>query len=283
MQANQDVINKWTSVAQFWEKHRAVVKQMFSPVTRALVEDAQIDRGRSVLDVATGPGDPALSVAPLLGPEGKIFGIDPIPEMVAAARRAANDQGLTNAQFEVAFAGHLPFSADTFDAIISRFGAMFFPSPVEGVREMLRVLKPGRKLALAVWHSVDTNPFFNAMSQVIDRYIEPTPLAPDAPDAFRFATPGQLRDVLVDAGALAPAERLLRFNIQAPVSPEEFWTVRTELSEKLREKIALLSPEQLAQVKRQVLEAFRPYSTATGISFPAQVLIISGTKRPLRN
>lgn len=148
---------------------------------------------------------------------------------------------------------------------------------------MLRVLKPGRKLALAVWHSVDTNPFFNAMSQVIDRYIEPTPLAPDAPDAFRFATPGQLRDVLVDAGALAPAERLLRFNIQAPVSPEEFWTVRTELSEKLREKIALLSPEQLAQVKRQVLEAFRPYSTATGISFPAQVLIISGTKRPLRN
>jgi ubiquinone/menaquinone biosynthesis C-methylase UbiE len=283
MQANQDVINKWTSVAQFWEKHRAVVKQMFSPVTRALVEDAQIDRGRSVLDVATGPGDPALSVAPLLGPEGKIFGIDPIPEMVAAARRAANDQGLTNAQFEVAFAGHLPFSADTFDAIISRFGAMFFPSPVEGVREMLRVLKPGRKLALAVWHSVDTNPFFNAMSQVIDRYIEPTPLAPDAPDAFRFATPGQLRDVLVDAGALAPAERLLRFNIQAPVSPEEFWTVRTELSEKLREKIALLSPEQLAQVKRQVLEAFRPYSTATGISFPAQVLIISGTKRLLRN
>jgi ubiquinone/menaquinone biosynthesis C-methylase UbiE len=283
MQANQDVINKWTSVAQFWEKHRAVVKQMFSPVTRALVEDAQIDRGRSVLDVATGPGDPALSVAPLLGPEGKIFGIDPIPEMVAAARRAANDQGLTNAQFEVAFAGHLPFSANTFDAIISRFGAMFFPSPVEGVREMLRVLKPGRKLALAVWHSLDTNPFFNAMSQVIDRYIEPTPLAPDAPDAFRFATPGQLRDVLVDAGALAPAERLLRFHIQAPVSPEEFWTVRTELSEKLREKIALLSPEQLAQVKRQVLEAFRPYSTATGISFPAQVLIISGTKRPLTN
>jgi len=280
MQLNQDVIHQWSAAAKFWEKHRALVKQMFSPVTDALVEDAQIASRHSVLDIATGPGDPALSLAPLLGPEGRVFGVDPIPEMVAAARRAASHLGFTNAHFEVAFADHLPFPADTFDAIVSRFGAMFFPSPVDAVREMLRVLKPGRKLALAVWHSADTNPFFNTVSQVVDRYVEPPPPAPDAPDAFRFATPGKLRDVLVDAGALAPAERLLQFHIQAPVSPEEFWTLRYELSEKLREKIAFLSTEQLAEVKRQVLEAFRPYSTATGMTFPAQVLIITGTRSP---
>jgi ubiquinone/menaquinone biosynthesis C-methylase UbiE len=229
MQANQDVINKWTSAAQYWEKHRAIVKHMFQPVTQALVEVAQIDRGYSVLDIATGPGDPALSVAGLLGPEGKVMGIDPIPEMVAAARRAASHLGFSNAQFEVAFADHLPFPANTFDAIISRFGAMFFPSPVEAVRQMLRVLKPRRKLALAVWHSADTNPFFNTVSQVIDRYVESPPPAPDAPDAFRFATPGKLRDILADAGVMAPTERLLQFNIQAPVSKEEFWILRTEL------------------------------------------------------
>jgi ubiquinone/menaquinone biosynthesis C-methylase UbiE len=284
MQINQDVINQWSSVAKFWEKHRAVVKQMFSPVTEALVEDAGIasrdsaSSSQSVLDIATGPGDPALSVAPLLGPQGRVFGVDPIPEMVAAARRAASQLGFGNTQFEVAFADRLPFPAGTFDAVISRFGAMFFPSPVDAVREMLRVLKPGGKLALAVWHSSDTNPFFNTLSQVIDRYVEPPAPAPDAPDAFRFATPGRLRDVLVDAGALAPAERLLRFNIQAPVSPEEFWTLRCELSEKLREKIALFSAEQLTEVRRQALEAFRPYSSATGMTFPAQVLITSGTK-----
>jgi len=280
MQANQDVINKWTSAAQYWEKHRAIVKHMFQPVTQALVEVAQIDRGYSVLDIATGPGDPALSVAGLLGPEGKVMGIDPIPEMVAAARRAASHLGFSNAQFEVAFADHLPFPANTFDAIISRFGAMFFPSPVEAVRQMLRVLKPRRKLALAVWHSADTNPFFNTVSQVIDRYVESPPPAPDAPDAFRFATPGKLRDILADAGVMAPTERLLQFNIQAPVSPEEFWILRIELSEKMREKVALLSSDQLTEVKRQVLEAFRPYSTATGMSFPAQVLIVSGTTPP---
>jgi ubiquinone/menaquinone biosynthesis C-methylase UbiE len=278
MQINQDVINQWSAAAKFWEKHRAVVKQMFSPVTDALVKDAQIASRYAVLDIATGPGDPALSVAPLLGPEGKVFGVDPIPEMVQAARRAASELGYNNAQFDVAFADHLPFPADTFDAVVSRFGAMFFPSPVAAVREMLRVLKPRRKLALAVWHSADTNPFFNTVSQVIDRYVKTPPPAPDAPDAFRFAKPGQLRDVLVDAGALAPAERLLPFNIHTPVSPEEFWTLRCELSEKLREKIALLSAEQLTEVKRQVLEAFRPYSTATGMTFPAQVLIISGTR-----
>jgi ubiquinone/menaquinone biosynthesis C-methylase UbiE len=280
MQANQDVINKWTSAAQYWEKHRAIVKHMFQPVTQALVEVAQIDRGYSVLDIATGPGDPALSVAGLLGPEGKVMGIDPIPEMVAAARRAASHLGFSNAQFEVAFADHLPFPANTFDAIISRFGAMFFPSPVEAVRQMLRVLKPRRKLALAVWHSADTNPFFNTVSQVIDRYVESPPPAPDAPDAFRFATPGKLRDILADAGVMAPTERLLQFNIQAPVSKEEFWILRTELSEKMREKIALLSSDQLTEAKHQVLEAFRPYSTATGMSFPAQVLIVGGTTPP---
>ena len=284
MQINQDVINQWGSVAKFWEKHRAVVKQMFSPVTEALVEDARIasrdtaSSSQSVLDIATGPGDPALSVAPLLGSQGRVFGVDPIPEMIAAARRAASQMGFGNTQFEVAFADHLPFPAGTFDAVISRFGVMFFPSPVDAVREMLRVLKPGRKLALAVWHSADTNPFFNTLSQVIDRYVEPPAPVPDAPDAFRFAMPGRLRDVLVDAGTLAPAERLLRFNIQAPVSPEEFWTLRCELSEKLREKIALLSAEQLTEARRQVLEALRPYSSATGMSFPAQVLITSGTK-----
>jgi ubiquinone/menaquinone biosynthesis C-methylase UbiE len=289
MQSNQDVIHQWSSAARFWEKHRAVVKQMFAPVTQALVEDAQIagrhpaSSSQSVLDIATGPGDPALSVAPLLGPEGKVFGVDPIPEMVAAARRAANQLSCGNAQFEVAFADHLPFSADTFDAVISRFGAMFFPSPVDAVQEMLRVLKPGRKLALAVWHFADKNPFFNTVSQVIDRYVESPPPAPDAPDAFRFATPGKLLDVLVDAGVMAPAERLLHCNIQAPVSAEEFWTLRTELSEKLREKIALLSREQLAEAKRRALEAFRPYSRATGISFPAEVLIVSGAKPPARS
>ncbi len=278
MQPEQEVINRWTGSAPYWEKHRDVIRQMFAPVTQALVEDGQIGTGHVVLDIATGPGEPALSVAGRVGPNGKVFGIDPIPEMVAAARRAADRLELRNVQFDVAFADKMPFPADTFDAVISRFGVMFFPSPVDGVREMLRALKPGRKLALAVWHFAENNPFHYSLSRVIDRYVESPPLAPDALDAFRFATPGKLRAILSEAGASSVSERLLQFTIQAAISLEDFWTLRIEMSEKLREKIARLSNDQVNEVKRQTLASLREYSTDSGMSFPAEVLIVSGAK-----
>jgi ubiquinone/menaquinone biosynthesis C-methylase UbiE len=69
-------------------------------------------------------------------------------------------------QFDVAFADHLPFPADSFDAVISRFGAMFFPSHLDAAGEMLRVLRPGRKLAMAVWHFTERNPFHYSLSRV---------------------------------------------------------------------------------------------------------------------
>jgi hypothetical protein len=77
---------------------------------------------------------------------------------------------------------------------------------------------------------------------------------------------------------MAPSERLLQFTIQASISVEDFWTLRSEISETLRAKVAMLSREQLTEVKRQSLEALREYSTDGGISIPAQVLIVSGTK-----
>ncbi len=278
MQPEQEVINRWTGSAPYWEKHREIIRQMFSPVTQALVEDGQIGTGQVVLDIATGPGEPALSVAGLVGPKGKVFGIDPIPEMVAAARRAADRLELRNAQFDVAFADKMPFPADTLDAVISRFGVMFLPSPVDGVREMLRVLKPGRRLALAAWHFAENNPFHYSLSRVIDRYVESPPVAPDALDAFRFATPGKLRAILSEAGAISVSERLLQFRIQAAISLEDFWTLRIEMSEKLREKIARLSNDQMTEVKRHTLESLREYVTDSGMSFPAEVLIVSGAK-----
>jgi SAM-dependent methyltransferase len=278
VQPDQEIINRWTGSAPFWEKHGAIIGQMFAPVSLALIEDAGIVRGNAVLDVATGPGEPALSVATLVGPEGKVVGIDPIPEMVAAARRAADQRGLKNARFEIAFADHLPFPDDTFDGVISRFGVMFFPSPVDGIREMLRVLKPGRKLALAAWHFADRNPFHYTLSNVMDRYVDPTPVAPDAPDAFRFASRGKLAEVLIAAGATAVSERLLQFAIEAPVAAEDFLTMRCEMSEKLRQKIAGLPRQQAEEVRCQMLEAFREYSAGPGISFPGEVLIVRGTR-----
>ena len=254
---------------------------MFAPITRALIEDAQIASGHSVLDVATGPGEPALSIAEVVGSEGSVVGIDAVPEMVAAARRAATQNRLNNARFEIAFADLLPFATDTFDAVVSRFGVMFFPSPVDGVREMLRVLKPAARVSFAVWHFAERNPFQYVMSQVVDRYVPAEPIPPDSPDMFRFAALGKLLAVLNEAGAVASSERLLHFRIEAPLSAPDFWALRSEMSDKLRTKLATLSQEKLAAVRREVIDNLRPFSTDRGVSFPAEVLIVTGQKRKI--
>ena len=278
MQPEQEIIQRWTGSAPFWEKHRDIIRQMFAPITQALAEDGRIGRGQIVLDAATGPGEPALSLVEAVGAEGKIIGIDPIPEMVAAARRAAERLGVKNAQFEVAFADALPFANDTFDAVISRFGVMFFPDPVAGIREMLRVLKPGGRLALAVWHLAERNPFHYSLAQVVERYVESPPLAADALDAFRFATPGKLLRIFQEAGVAGAGERLLRCTLDAPLPVQEFFTLRLEMSDKLRGKLAALTLERVAEVKREAVAALGEYSTEQGMSFPAEVLMVSGEK-----
>ena len=253
---------------------------MFGPVTSELIEEARIGGGQSVLDIATGPGEPALSIVPLVGPLGRVCGIDPIPDMIAGARREASRLELKNVQFEVAFADQLPFPDNSFDAVVSRFGVMFFPSPLEAVREILRVLKPGGRLVFAVWHFAAKNPFHSVLSRVIDRHVDPPVLEPDAPDTFRFAAPGKLLEIVKQAGVTAASERLMQFTIDAPISAEDYWTLRLEMS-KIRERIGVLSKEQLAELKREALESIGEYSTERGVSLPAEVLIVSGVKSRL--
>jgi len=279
MQSAQDIIRRWSDAAPFWEKHRELIRQMFAPVTNSLVEDAKIGPGHAVLDISTGPGEPALSIASLVGTEGSVTGIDPVDEMVQAARREANRLRFKNVLFEAAPADDLPFSKDTFNAVVNRFGVMFVSSPVDTIREMLRVLKPDGRLALAVWRAADRNPFFYAISRVMERFVNSPPPVPDAFDAFRFAVPGALRDVAVEAGVADPSERTLQFTIAATVSVEDFWTLRVEMSETLREKVSRLAAEQQAEVRHQAIESLREYSTGAGMSFPAEVLIVSGSKR----
>jgi ubiquinone/menaquinone biosynthesis C-methylase UbiE len=280
MQPQDAVVNRWRDAAPFWEKYRDAIRQMFAPVTEALIEEAAIGNGQTVLDIATGPGEPALTVAAAVGAEGKVVGIDLVEEMVAVARRAAARDGFGNAQFQVASAAPLPFPAENFDAVVSRFGIMFFPSPVDAVREMLRVLKPGRRLALAVWGSNETNPYFSVLSEVMDRYEDSPPPVSETPDQFRFAVPGTLRNVVAEAGAMAPAERALAFTIEVPLSAEGFWDLRVQMSQKLREMVAKLPADKVPLVKREAIEALERYATDRGLNLPAEIRIVSGTRSP---
>lgn len=276
--ANRDVFDWWNETARYWEKHRAATDRMFAPVAAALVEDAGIVRGEAVLDVATGTGEPGLTIAKLVGAEGRLVGVDLIPGMVESAQREAQRRGLSNTDFRTASGQDLPFAEATFDAVVCRFGIMFFPSPVDGIREMLRVLKPGGRLAVAVWSHARNNPFHWLLADIVDRYVEPTPSAPDDPNAFRFAECGKLLQVAREAGVADASERLLEFTIEASIGIEEFWTVRSEISDKLRNQLARLSRGDVDAIRREFLDALRPYAGAGSIRLPGEALIVSGRR-----
>lgn len=275
----EEVGSQWRQSAPYWEKHRHIIRQMFAPITDALGRDAKIAPGYKVLDVGTGPGEPALTVAGSVGKFGIVHGIDPAPEMIAAARRASEREKIDNVHFEVSSADALPFAADTFDAIVSRFAVMFFPSPIKGIEQIFRVLKPNAYAAFAVWSSADSNPFHYLLSRVVERYVDSPPSPQDCLDAFRFAAPGKLQAILDQAGAVGTTERLLQFQIEAPVSVEDFWDLRSEMSSTLRPKLAMLSAETKRELRREVIKGLTEYSTENGVSFPAEVLVVSGSKR----
>src|SRR5688500_11402545 len=252
-----DVLPEWRNSAPYWAKHQTTIRQMFAPLTRALIEDAVIVPGQSVLDIAGGPGEPSMTIAEVVGPAGLVTCTDAVAEMVEAARTEARNRRLTNVQFRQCTAHDLPFPDNSFDVTVSRLGAMFFPDPELAFREMLRVTKPGGSVGFVVWHKSEFNPYSHVVTEVLSRHIETAPPAPDAPDAFRFAEPGNLARVLRTAGAMNIRERILRFDMAAPISPEEFWDMRSEITETLRDKLKNFSAAERWQIGRQVQHAVR--------------------------
>jgi len=271
-------ISSASDSAPIWEKHREIIREMFGPVSEALIEDAGVVSGSAVLDVATGHGEPALRIAEVVGPAGEVVGADPAVGLIEVARLAASQRSLNNVRFEIAGVDNLPFPGDHFDAVISRFGVMFFPSPVNGIREMLRVLKPARTMSFAVWHYLDNNPFHYCLARIVNRFSPEPDLPPDAPSPFRFAAPGKLRSLVEEAGATDVSERLFRFSVNAPLSVEDFWNLRCDWAEKLRQRLAALPTDAFIELKKEVLDTFRSYVKGSGLSFPAEVLIVSGRK-----
>src|SRR5438477_10762169 len=148
---HKDTLREWRESAKYWAWYSATIRQMFAPLTQALIADARIAQGHSVLDVAGGPGEPSLTIAETVGPTGSVTCTDAVAEMVETAQAEAVNRGLTNVRFRQCTADALPFPDNSFDRAISRLGAMFFPDPHAALREMLRVNKPAGLLAFAIW------------------------------------------------------------------------------------------------------------------------------------
>jgi ubiquinone/menaquinone biosynthesis C-methylase UbiE len=272
-----EVLREWRESAFYWKKHIGTIRTMFAPLTEALIKEARIVAGYSVLDVAGGSGEPSLTIAETIGPTGLVTATDAVAEMVDAAKSEAQRRGITNVAFRQCAADALPFENKSFDAVVCRLGVMFFPDPLAALREMLRVAKNGRAIALAVWDKSDLNPFSYVITNVVARHFDAPPPDPGVPGAFRFAETGVLAGFLKDAGATEVKEQSLKFHIAAPISPSEFWKMRSETSGTLREKLAALSPEKADAIAREAQEAVREFFPNNQMSFPAQMIIVTGT------
>lgn len=277
-----DILNDWRESAKYWAKHSDTIRTMFAPLTRALIEHAGIHEGQAVLDVAGGTGEPSLTIAEVVGQSGSVTCTDAVSEMVEAARNEANRRGISNVQFRQCKADSLPFADNTFDVVVSRLGVMLFPDPLAAIREMLRVTKPAGALAFAVWHKSELNPFCHVVTNVMDQHVAPTIEDPDAPGAFRFAEPGKLANVMRQAGAIDIEERVIEFDIAAPVSAPAFWAMRSRMSDTLRQKLTQLSEDEQSQVAHEVEQAVQEFFPGDQMKFPAHMIVATGRKSSLK-
>ena len=274
----KEEITKWETSSQYWNKHQGLIEKMFAPLSNAIIEAAGIIPGQVVLDVGGGSGEPSLTIAALVGESGSVAYTDPAAGMVSTAREEAKRRGYTNIQFHQCPVEQLPFSDCSFDAAVGRLSAMFFPDVLAGLRETLRVVKPGGFVSFLVWSGKETNPFFSVVTDTIDRFVQAEPEDEDAPAAFRFAAPGKLADLLREAGATSVVEHTLAFKIEAPITVGHFWQLRTEMSDTFRKKLARLVPDQVAAIRYTVQKAVSDYFKTGGMSFPGEVLVVTGRK-----
>lgn len=273
-----EILAAWETSSQYWNKHQALIEQMYIPLSRALIAEARIGPGQAVLDIGGGSGEPSLTIAPVVGSSGSVTYTDPTAGMVKAAREGALRRRLTNIQFHQCPVEHLPFVNDTFDVVVGRLSAMFFPDVLAGLRETLRVVKPRGVVSFLVWDEKVVNPFFSVVAEILDRFVPAEPEAEDAPTAFRFAASGKLARLLQEAGATSVTERAFAFSIDAPITVEQFWELRTEMSDAFRNKLAKLVPDQVAAIKYTVMKKMASYFKTGGMMIPGQVLLVSGSK-----
>jgi SAM-dependent methyltransferase len=277
------IYRNWSESAPYWDKHRQARQWMFSRLGPALCAEAgvpgtAVPRPYELLDVAAGPGDASIDLAQLLGGNATVWYTDLVPDMVRIAERTARERGVTNVRIRQCAAESLAFDANFFDAVLCRFGIMFFTDPLAAVRDALRVVKLGCRVAYCVWGTREANAFHHVVQDVLDRYVPGPSADPDAPGAYRFAQGGKLASVVREAGATDIHDHAFRFNIEAPLSFDQFFEVRTEMSDSLRDKLRRMKEEQKAAFKEDVRKESRSYFNSRGCSFPAEVLLVSGQK-----
>jgi SAM-dependent methyltransferase len=259
------------------EKWKAKSAYMGQAVTEALVECAQPKPGMQVLDVASGTGEPAISLAQRVGSQGRVTATDLSSDLLAIAQERAQTRGLGNFSTQQADAHSLPFPDISFDLATSRFGVMFFRDPELAFRELRRVLRPGARACFLVWGSVE-QPYWQTMMGVVHRHVGGPLLPEGGPDPFRYAQPGSLAAILRSAGFCCVEEETKTVPWTWPGTPEEVWEQAQAVSVPFRPLLERVPAEMWPEIHAEVHAAVGKYSDGEKIAFGATVVLVSGKK-----
>jgi SAM-dependent methyltransferase len=245
--------------------------------TDTLLAAADIQPGQHVLDVAGGGGDPALFVAKVVGPDGRVSVTDVSPGMLETTRLFAEEDGLFNLDYHEADVENLPFPDATFDRAVCRCGVMFFADLDRGLREMRRVLKPGGRAAFLAWGPLEQNGFFASIFGPVRKHLNQPAPPPGTPWPFRFAEGGSLSAALEGAGFQDVTESLLPSRYQFDGTPDEILQMMLDMGG-LHGMLAELQPQAREALLSEALENFRAFATGDGVAPTLAYVLASGER-----
>ena len=188
------------AIAPSWERRRAYIEEIAESVRRWLVGELAAEPGDTVLELAAGVGDTGLEVAAAVGERGRLISTDFSPAMLDAARRRGAELGVANVDYRVVDAERIDLDAGAVDGVLCRFGYMLMADPAAALAETRRVLRPGGRLALAVWGAPERNPFFTAVGIGLVQQGHMPPPDPAGPGLFSMASSDRTKGLLQAAG-----------------------------------------------------------------------------------
>jgi ubiquinone/menaquinone biosynthesis C-methylase UbiE len=270
----------WNSVADDWQKWWKITETAGEKISRRLIELAEIKRGSTVLDIATGIGEPAITAANQVGNSGHVLAIDISSQMLSIAKQRAISLGLERViEFKEGDAETIDFSASTFDAALCRMGLMFLPDLRTGLSNIYRSLVDGGRLAAAVWASPDKVPFIAVALNTVMKETKSPPPPAGTPGPFSLSDENILTNSLIKSGFKdVTIERMdVSFDFD---SAEVYKSFVYETSAPLQAMLANQSQERREEILKAITESARKYAeNDTGtVKLSNEAICVVGTK-----
>jgi SAM-dependent methyltransferase len=256
------------------EKWKAKSAVLGNAVTEAFIAYSRPLPGMRVLDLASGTGEPGISLAQQVGSAGSVTAVDQSSELLAIAAERARVKRLPNFITRQADAHQLPFADQHFDLATCRFGVMFFVDAERALSELRRVLKSGARACFAAWGPME-QPYWQTTMEIVHRHAGGAILPPGAADPFRFAAPGSLSELLVAAGFHQIDESTQNLPWTWPGDSEELFEYACAVAAPFRPMLERVPAEHWPAIREEALAAINRYRVADEIRFGADVVLAS--------